>query len=176
MQERAAEREPLRHPPRVRRHALGANVPEAVALEQHPDPLAPLGHAVEPPVEVEVLERRQVAVEQRLVAEIAERAAVGVDLELAAARRREPGDEAQERRLAGAVRTGDDEEAAALELEVERPQGTPPPVALLDRARADHRSTSARTKQRKTMLMTPLTVKNAAFSRRRSPGRTSECS
>ena len=85
VQERAAEREPLRHPARVRRDALGADVPEAVALEQHPDPLAPLRHAVEPAVEVEVLDRGQVAVEQRLVAEVAERAAVGVDLELAAA-------------------------------------------------------------------------------------------
>src|SRR6185312_298010 len=35
---------------------------------------------------------------------------------------------------------------------------------------------SASTKPKKTTLMTPFMVKKAAFSRRRSPGRTSECS
>ena len=72
----------------------------------------------------------------------------------------------------------DDEEAAALELEVERPQRPPPPVALLDApARDDHNERRRpATKPKKTMLITPLTVKKAASRRRRSPGRTSECS
>ena len=64
VQQRAAEREPLHHPARVRGDALVADVPEPEALEQHPDPLAPLRHAVEAPVEVEVLERGQLAVER----------------------------------------------------------------------------------------------------------------
>ena len=74
--------------------ALSPHVPEAEALEQHADALAPLGHAIEPAVEVEVLEGRQVAVEERLVAEEADAGAVCLDLELAAARAREPGDRA----------------------------------------------------------------------------------
>ena len=48
-------------------------LPEAEALEQHPDALAPLRHAVEAAVEVEVLERGQLAVDERLVAEVADR-------------------------------------------------------------------------------------------------------
>ena len=42
-------------------------VPEAEALEQHAAALAPFGDAVEAPVEVEVLERGQLAVDERLV-------------------------------------------------------------------------------------------------------------
>src|SRR3954463_15232849 len=95
-----------------------ARLPEAEALEQHPDPLAPLGHAVEPAVEVEVLEHGQLAVDERLGAGGADRAAPRLRLARAAGRDREPGAEAQQRRLARPVRAGDDEEAAALELEV----------------------------------------------------------
>ena len=40
VQQHAAEREPLLHPARERRDALVAHLPEAEALEQHPDPLA----------------------------------------------------------------------------------------------------------------------------------------
>src|SRR5581483_4872265 len=79
VQKDAAEREPLGHPARERPHPLPAGLPEPEALEQHPDPLAPLGHAVEPPVEVEVLERRQLAVEERLMAEEPDPAALGPD-------------------------------------------------------------------------------------------------
>ena len=63
------------------------DVPQAEALEQHPDPLAPLGHAVQPAVELEVLERRQLAVDERLVAEETDPAAVGLDLERPRGRR-----------------------------------------------------------------------------------------
>src|SRR5438105_6036918 len=93
VQERPAEREPLELAAGERRGPLSSRLPEAEALEQHPDPLAPLGHAVEPPVEIEVLERRQLAVDERLVREEADAAAVGLDLERAAARDREPGAE-----------------------------------------------------------------------------------
>ena len=44
------------------------------------------------------------------------------------------------------------------------------------RAAAGHQRTSSTTNPRNTTLITPLTVKNAAFSFRRSPGRTSACS
>ena len=92
VQERAAEREPLEHAARERLGALVARVPEAEALEQHPDPLAALGHAVEPAVEVEVLERGQLPVDERLVAEEADRArAVASTRELAGGRHEQPG-------------------------------------------------------------------------------------
>ena len=53
-----------------------------------PAALAPLGNAVQPTVEVEVLERSELAVDERLVGEKADRAARHVDLELASGRRR----------------------------------------------------------------------------------------
>ena len=120
MEERAAEREPLQHPAGERAGTLVARVPEAVPLEEHADPLAALADAVEAAVEVEVLERRQIAVHERLVAEVAEPAAVEVDLEATAARGREPRDEPQQRGLAGAVRPRDDQERAARDVEVDR--------------------------------------------------------
>ena len=67
VQQHATEREPLGHAARVRDDAVVARLPEAEALEQHADPLAPFGHAIEAPVQVEVLERRQLAVDERLV-------------------------------------------------------------------------------------------------------------
>src|SRR5206468_668123 len=45
VQEGAAEAEPLQHPAGEGAGALVSDVPEVEALEQHPDPLAPLGHA-----------------------------------------------------------------------------------------------------------------------------------
>ena len=79
VEQRPAERQPLRHPARVRRDALVAGLPEREALEQHPDPLAPLRNAVEPAEEVEVLERGELAIDERLVREIADARAVDVD-------------------------------------------------------------------------------------------------
>ena len=75
VQENPAEPEPLLHPARERRDAVVAHLPETEPLEQHPDPLAPLRQAVEPPEEMEVLERRQLAVNERLVTEVADLAA-----------------------------------------------------------------------------------------------------
>src|SRR5215211_6499301 len=76
----AAEREPLELPSRECRGALSSLLPEPEALEQHPDPLAPLGHVVEPPVEVEVLERGQLTVDERLVPQEADQSALRFDL------------------------------------------------------------------------------------------------
>ena len=81
VQERAAEREALQHPARERARPLVPRLPETEALEHHPDALAPLGHAVQPAVEVEVLERAQLAVDERLVPEEAEVGALRSDLE-----------------------------------------------------------------------------------------------
>ena len=70
---------------------------------------------------------------------------------------------------------GDDEEAAALELEVEPAQHALLAVVLREAGRADHR-TSSSTKTKNATEITPFIVKKAVSSRRRSPGRTSECS
>ena len=142
VQEDAAEREPLEHPARERAGALVARVPQVEALEQHPDPLAPLGHAVEPAVEIEVLQRGQLAVDERLVREEAERRAVGVDVELTRGRQHEPGDQTQERRLSGAVRPGDEHEAAGLDVEVEPFEDALRAVALGEAACPDHHASS----------------------------------
>ena len=69
VEQRSAQREPLRHASRVRVHALVARIPEPEALEQHPDPLPSLGDAVQPAEEVEVLEGAQLPVHERLVRE-----------------------------------------------------------------------------------------------------------
>src|SRR5262249_56233713 len=71
VQQHTAEAEPLLHPAREGGDALVAYVPEAEALEQHADPLAALGQAVEASEEREVLEGRQLAVHERVVAEAA---------------------------------------------------------------------------------------------------------
>ena len=138
VQERAAEREALHHPAREGGDTLVAGVPEAEAPEQHADSLASLGHAVQATVEVEVLERCQVAVEQALVADVADTSALGLDRERAAGGQREPGAEPQQRRLPGAVRSADDEEAAAGKVEIHAAEDALGPVALLQPPRLDH--------------------------------------
>src|SRR5205823_1388176 len=107
VQERAAEREPLLHAARERAGPLVPRVPEAEALEQHADPLPALGHSVEAPVEVEVLDRGQLPVDERLVTGEADGLARRVDLELAGRRNGEARAEAEQRRLPGAVGAGD---------------------------------------------------------------------
>jgi hypothetical protein len=143
VQERPAEREPLQLPARELRRPLAPRLPQPEALEQHPDPLPPLGHVVEAAVEIEVLERGQLAVDERLVAEEPDRRALRLDLERAAGRHGEARAEPQQRRLARAVGPGDDEEAAALELEVEAIEHLLEAVALREIARRDHRATSS---------------------------------
>ena len=63
---------------------LVPRTPEPEALEHRARSLAPLGQPVEPTVEVEVLERGQLAVEERLVSEKTDRATRRVDVELTA--------------------------------------------------------------------------------------------
>ena len=151
-------------------------IPEPEALEQHPDPLAALWDPVETAVEVEVLERRQLPVDERLVADITEPPALDCDVELAARGCGKPRAEAEEGRLARAVRPGDDEEVARTDVELDPAQDALLAVPLLETAGTDHTAASASTNAKKATLMTPLTLKNAASSRRRSSGRTSECS
>jgi len=154
-----------------------ARVPQPVALEQHADPLAPLGDAVEAPVQLEVLERGQLAVDERVVADVAELPAVGLDLELALGRREQPGEEAEQRALPRPVAPGHEEEAAAREVEVDAREHLLLAEALAEPARRDHRArTSARTNAKKTVLTTPFIVKNAVFSLLQSLGETSDCS
>src|SRR5213079_1785783 len=108
-----AEREPLQLAARELGRPLPPRLPEPEALEQHPDPLAPLGYAIEPAVELEVLECGQLAVDERLVAEVADLRPGRAPLDRPLGRPREAGADAQQRRLARAVRPGDDEKAPA---------------------------------------------------------------
>src|SRR5205814_8176211 len=120
---RPAKRKALQHPAPIRSRALVARLPEAEAPEPHPDPLPALRDAVPPPVEVEVLECGQLAVDERLVRQVADLPSKRIDLQLTGGRHEQAGDESQQGRLAGAVGAGDDEEASPLELEVDRLQG-----------------------------------------------------
>ena len=61
------------------------------------------------------------------------------DLQLARARRDEPREQPQQRRLAGAVRPGDEQEPAALDVEVERREHALGAEPLGEPAGADHR-------------------------------------
>ena len=115
VQQRAAEPEPLLHAARERRDALVAHLPQAEPLEQHPDALAL--DPVEPREQRQVLERRQLAVDVRAVTEVADRSRAGSSSEPAdgaASRARMR----SERRLAGAVRPGDEQEPVG-ELEID---------------------------------------------------------
>src|SRR5262249_30552127 len=71
-----------------------------------------------PAEELEVLERRQLAVDERLVPEGADRGAVGQG-ELAGRRRIEAGEHAEERRLPRPVWPGDQQELAEAEPELD---------------------------------------------------------
>ena len=151
--------------------------PEPEPFEHHPDALPPLRHVVEPPVQVEVLERGQFPVDERLVAEVADLRPRHAHRQLALARQREPRAQPQQGRLAGAVRPGDEREAAVGDVEVDPAQHALLAEALAEPARSDHpTSASATTKAAKATLITPFMVKKAASRRRKSPGRTSECS
>ena len=79
VQKHAAERKPLRHAARIRGHAIASRVPQAEAFEQHSDPLTPLRYAIEAAVELEVLERGELAIDEWLVREIADPAALHCD-------------------------------------------------------------------------------------------------
>ena len=178
MEQRPAEREPLRHSARVRRHALVARLPQREPLEEHADPLAPLRHAVEPAVEIEVLERGELPVDERLVREVADAAS---DRRPTTSSPRVGSARPARRRSSvvfplpfGPVTTA---KPAARDGDVHAAQHALAAVPLLDVASADHAtSTSSATKTKNTTLITPFIVKNAASSRRRSPGRTIECS
>ncbi len=122
VEERPAEGEPLRHAARERADALAAHVPQPEALEEHPDALAPLGNAVEAAEEVEVLECGELAVEERLVADVADAPAFERDVECPARRGGEADEHPQQGRLPGAVRARDDEGAACRHLEGEWPE------------------------------------------------------
>ena len=114
-----------------------ADIPEAEALEQHADALAPLGHAVEPAEELEVLERRQLAVDERFVADVADHLALR-KLQLARGRRGEASEHAQQRRLARAVRPRDEEEAAGVERDVDAGEDALGAEALREVASGEH--------------------------------------
>src|SRR6185437_7546471 len=152
---------------RERVGALVARIPEPEALEQHAATFAPLGHPVEPPVELEVLEGGQLPVDERLVAEEADPLAWRGHVELARGRHEQPCDQAQQRGLAGPVRAGQQEERPSRDVEVEVADH----VLRAERAaelprRDDWTSTSASTKQKKARLITPFIVKKAASRRR----------
>ena len=178
VQERPAEGEPLLHPAREGRDGAAAGLPEAEALEQHPDPLPPLRHAVEPAVEVEVLEGGELAVDERLVRQVADAAPVDGHLELARGRGEQAGAEREERRLPGPVRARHEHQLPLGDVEVEVAQDALLPEAPAEASRGDdgHQTTSARTKAKNVTLMTPFSVKNAVSSRRVPAGETSECS
>jgi len=138
VQEHATQSEPLCHPARVRRNAVVPHVPQAETLEQHPGTLAPLQDVVEPAVQLEVLERGQLAVDEWLVREEADRGARHVHVELALARKHETGAQTEQCRLAGAVRAGDDRERSVLDVEVDAAEDALVTEALAQLPGPDH--------------------------------------
>jgi hypothetical protein len=141
-----------------------------------PVPLAAFRNAVEPAVEVEVLERRQLAVDERLVPEVAELRAFDVDLELARLGAARPAMRRSRVVLPEPFGPVTSRKSSSPTSSVTPRRILFVPVPLLERTGADHSVTSASTNRKNTTLITPLTVKNAASRRRRSFGRTSECS
>jgi hypothetical protein len=111
VQQRPAEPEPLLHAARKGGDTVVADLPEPEALEQHADALSPLRDAVETAEQGQVLERRQLPVDERVVAEVADRVPRR-QLERALVGREQSGEHAQERRLPRAVGPGHEQEAA----------------------------------------------------------------
>jgi len=99
--------------------------------------LARLVNAIEPREERQILERRQLAVHERLVAEVADGGAER-KLDRSGVARRQPGENAQQRRLAGAVPPGDEQEAFVGQVDVDTTEHAPVAEALLEAARSDH--------------------------------------
>src|SRR5207245_6997312 len=105
------------HTPRVRLDPFVPDVPEPEALEQHPDALAALRNTVQVAEEVEVLECGQLPVHEWLVRQQTDAAAIRPDLERAARRSDQAGDDAQQGRLTGSVCSLDNEEVAGKYVE-----------------------------------------------------------
>ena len=119
VEEHAAEPQPLAHPTGEGRDPLVAHLPEPEALEQHPDPLGPLGDRGR---------AGRTGAGSRAGSARGRRAARGRGSRSRrgrAARARpplgasRPGEHAEERRLARAVRPGDEQEPARVELDVD---------------------------------------------------------
>ena len=176
VQKRAAEREPLLHAAGEGPYPLAAGIPEPVPLQQHADALAALGDVVETPVEVEVLERAQLPIDEWLVSQIADLTPIDGDLELTPGGHQEARTEGKERRLARSVRAGDQQDVALRDVEVEVAEHALRPEAPAEAARRDHTTTSASTNRKNVTLMTPFIVKKAMSRRLVSRGETSECS
>ena len=98
---------------------LTARLPEAEALEEHADPLPAFRDPVQAAVEVEVLERSQLSVEQRLVPEEPDLRAVDRHFELARGWNDEPGEQPEQRRLPGSVRAGDEQQLPSPDVDVD---------------------------------------------------------
>ncbi len=135
------------------------------------------GNAVEPAEEVEVLNGGQLPIDERFVGQVPDARTIGVHEEIASRRMRQAREQAEERRLPAAVRPGHHGKPTPWNRDVDSTQNALSSVPLLDSAASDHpTSTSSATKAKNTTLITPLSVKKAASSLRRSPGRTMECS
>jgi hypothetical protein len=116
-------------------------VPEPEPLQQHSDALASFGHAVEPAVELEVLERGQLPVDQRLMAEEADAAPGDLNVEPAGCGRGEASAEAEQCRLPGTIGAGDEQKTLTSELEAHSAQDAPPTIVLLQPVSVDHSGT-----------------------------------
>jgi len=119
VEEGPAQREALHHAAREDCDSLVSRFPEQEPLEKHADPLAPLRHAVETTIEIEVLEGGQFFVEELLVGQVPDLAPAGCDVDGAARGSEEPRAQAEKRRLSRAVRPRHDEEVPLSDVEVE---------------------------------------------------------
>ena len=176
MEKGAAEREALGHAAREGADPLVSSVPEAEALEEHSDALTALRNAVEPSVELQILERGQLAVDERLVRQIADLATVHLHVQLSGRWRKQTRTQGEESRLSRAVPAGDEQKAASRDFEIEAAQNALGSEIAAQTTGGNQISTSARTKAKKVMLMTPFMVKKAMSRRRRSVAETRECS
>ena len=159
---------------RERHDPFGAHVPESESLEKHAYPLPPLRDVVETAVELEVLHRRQLSVNERLVREEPDLPPPRTHVERSAGRRQQPREERKERRLSGSVRARQEQEVPLRDVEVEPHEHAFVAEAAVEVARRDHARTSASTNAKSVSEITPFIVKNAVSRRRQSLGETSE--
>jgi len=89
------------------------------------------------------------------VAEIPDLCVLGAPLDRPLGRLRETGADPQERRLPGAVRSRDDEKAAARKREIDAPQDAFLPVALAEPSGREHATSIGRSARFTAVLRAP---------------------
>jgi len=182
VQEEPGEPEALGHAAAEGADRVDCACQQADLVEEILDPSAGVGHAVEVREELEVLQRGEVEVDERVVPEVPEvrpgarrlvRERETQDAELTGVRPVERREHPQQGGLAGPVRTADREGLALGQIDVDAVDGAALPVRLDESAPGDQENaTSTATNAKNTTASTPFATPNAILIRSCPPPAT----